>query len=111
MDEPASLSSVPFRSMMAEELRHGYQMLHLLIDDDWGSVAQVEGAEMVEDGRTGLHFRAGDSKSLADRILRMHKEPELRSTLGASAKRKALVTFDVKQHAEGVQAVYDHIFS
>ena len=23
--------------MMAEELRHGYQMLHLLVEDDWSS--------------------------------------------------------------------------
>jgi len=40
--------------MMAEELRHGYQMLHLLIDDDWGSVAQVEaGADLDAVGMMG----------------------------------------------------------
>lgn len=35
--------------MMAEELRHGYQMLHLLIEDDWTSVSQQSGADMVEE--------------------------------------------------------------
>jgi len=35
--------------MMAEELRHGYQMLHLLLDDDWSSVSDSPGAEMVEE--------------------------------------------------------------
>ncbi|HEX4955905.1 MAG TPA: Phenylacetic acid catabolic protein [Thermoanaerobaculia bacterium] len=35
--------------MMAEELRHGYQMLHLLIDDDWSSVSQQSSADMVEE--------------------------------------------------------------
>ncbi len=35
--------------MMAEELRHGYQMLHLMLDDDWSSVTGQSGAEMVEE--------------------------------------------------------------
>ncbi|MEM7049009.1 MAG: Phenylacetic acid catabolic protein [Acidobacteriota bacterium] len=35
--------------MMAEELRHGYQMLHLLLDDDWSSVSQESSADMVEE--------------------------------------------------------------
>ena len=35
--------------MMAEELRHGYQMLHLLLEDDWTSVSQESGADMVEE--------------------------------------------------------------
>ena len=44
--------------MMAEELRHGYQMLHLLLEDDWSAVSQHSGAEMVEEilsMRTGSH--------------------------------------------------------
>jgi 1,2-phenylacetyl-CoA epoxidase catalytic subunit len=35
--------------MMVEELRHGYQMLHLLLDDDWSSVSRESGADMVEE--------------------------------------------------------------
>lgn len=34
--------------MMAEELRHGYQMLHLLVEDDWSCVTQESKAEVVE---------------------------------------------------------------
>ena len=44
--------------MMAEELRHGYQMLHLLLDDDWTAVSDTSGEEMVEEilsMRTGSH--------------------------------------------------------
>ncbi len=44
--------------MMAEELRHGYQMLHLLLDDDWSAATQRSGADMVEEilsMRTGSH--------------------------------------------------------
>jgi 1,2-phenylacetyl-CoA epoxidase catalytic subunit len=45
--------------MMAEELRHGYQMLHLLLDDDWTSVSDASGEDLVEETlsmRTGSHI-------------------------------------------------------
>jgi len=45
--------------MMAEELRHGYQMLHLLLEDDWSAVSQDSGADMVEEilsMTTGSHI-------------------------------------------------------
>jgi 1,2-phenylacetyl-CoA epoxidase catalytic subunit len=45
--------------MMAEELRHGYQMLHLLVEDDWSSVTDDSSADMVEQilsMRTGSHI-------------------------------------------------------
>ena len=35
--------------MMAEELRHGYQMLSVLLKDDWKSLAGQSGEEMVEE--------------------------------------------------------------
>ncbi len=45
--------------MMAEELRHGYQMLHLLADDDWSAVSEQSSADMVEEilsMTTGSHI-------------------------------------------------------
>jgi len=44
--------------MMAEELRHGYQMFSVLLEDDWKSVATTSGEDMVEEVlsmRTGSH--------------------------------------------------------
>ena len=35
--------------MMAEELRHGYQMLHLLTEDDWSSVSGQSASDAIED--------------------------------------------------------------
>jgi 1,2-phenylacetyl-CoA epoxidase catalytic subunit len=35
--------------MMAEELRHGYQMLHLLVEDDWSSVSSQPTADMIDE--------------------------------------------------------------
>jgi 1,2-phenylacetyl-CoA epoxidase catalytic subunit len=45
--------------MMAEELRHGYQMLHVLLEDDWSAVSDATGAQMVEEilaMKTGSHI-------------------------------------------------------
>jgi len=45
--------------MMAEELRHGYQMLHLLVEDDWSSVTNDSSEDMVEQilsMKTGSHI-------------------------------------------------------
>ncbi|HEV8630004.1 MAG TPA: Phenylacetic acid catabolic protein [Thermoanaerobaculia bacterium] len=61
--------------MMAEELRHGYQMLHLLLDDDWSSVSKESGAEIVEEilsMRTGSHVLGAfniDFDSFVDNII------------------------------------------
>ncbi|HEX7077602.1 MAG TPA: Phenylacetic acid catabolic protein [Candidatus Eisenbacteria bacterium] len=44
--------------VMAEELRHGYQMLHLLTSQDWSGVSGQKAEEMVEEilsMRTGSH--------------------------------------------------------
>ena len=61
--------------MMAEELRHGYQMLHLLLDDDWTSVSDVSGEQMVEEilsMRTGSHILGAfnvDFDSFVDNVV------------------------------------------
>ncbi|HZP96886.1 MAG TPA: Phenylacetic acid catabolic protein [Candidatus Limnocylindria bacterium] len=47
--------------VMAEELRHGYQMIHLLTSADWSSVTDTKPQDMVEEilsMRTGSHVLA-----------------------------------------------------
>ena len=61
--------------MMAEELRHGYQMLHLLLEDDWTSVSKESSADMVEEilsMNTGSHVLGAfniDFDSFVDNIV------------------------------------------
>jgi 1,2-phenylacetyl-CoA epoxidase catalytic subunit len=61
--------------MMAEELRHGYQMLHLLVEDDWTSVSQESKADLVEDilsMNTGSHILGAfniDFDSFVDNVV------------------------------------------
>lgn len=47
--------------VMAEELRHGYQMIHLLTSADWSPVSDTKPADMVEEilsMKTGSHVLA-----------------------------------------------------
>src|SRR2546421_6262353 len=47
--------------VMAEELRHGYQMIHLLTSADWSPVTDTKSADMVEEilsMKTGSHVLA-----------------------------------------------------
>jgi len=47
--------------VMAEELRHGYQMVHLLTSADWSPVTSTKAADMVEEilsMQTGSHVLA-----------------------------------------------------
>ena len=61
--------------MMAEELRHGYQMLHLLVDDDWSCQTQQKSADMVEEilsMQTGSHVLGAfniDFDSFVDNVV------------------------------------------
>lgn len=61
--------------MMAEELRHGYQMLHLLSEDDWSSVSSENGEQLVEDilsMQTGSHILGAfnvDFDSFVDNVV------------------------------------------
>jgi len=61
--------------MMAEELRHGYQMLHLLTDDDWQPITgqtQEQTVEEILSMKTGSHLLGAfniDFESFVDNIV------------------------------------------
>jgi 1,2-phenylacetyl-CoA epoxidase catalytic subunit len=61
--------------MMTEELRHGYQMLHLLSEDDWSCVSSESGEQLVEDilsMQTGSHILGAfniDFDSFVDNVV------------------------------------------
>jgi 1,2-phenylacetyl-CoA epoxidase catalytic subunit len=61
--------------MMAEELRHGYQMLHLLVEDDWSGVSkdtQSQTFEEILSMSTGSHVLGAfnvDFDSFVDNVV------------------------------------------
>ena len=58
-------------------------------------------AELVEDGETGLHFRADDPADLAEKILLIKAEPKTAARLGENARRKSLA-FDYAVKGQGI---------
>lgn len=96
----ASTEPEPLGTMIIECLT----MARPLVAPDHGGAM-----EMVEDGVTGLLFRAGDAISLADQVRKIHDLPGLGSELGLAARTKALTTFSVEEHVRHVQDVYSHL--
>jgi glycosyltransferase involved in cell wall biosynthesis len=64
-------------------------------------------AEMADHEETALLFKPGSADDLAESILRLYREPELRQHIATQARQKALLTFAVETHADAVQALYD----
>jgi glycosyltransferase involved in cell wall biosynthesis len=63
-------------------------------------------AEIVEDGRSGLHFRTGDPASLAQAVLRLLRDPPLRERLAAGGRSRAAVRYTRTQYARSMESLY-----
>lgn len=67
--------------------------------------------EIVEDGRTGLHFAPGDAESLRSALERLLTDGELRSRLAGAGRAAAVARFSPAVHADNVERVYDLLLS
>ena len=65
--------------------------------------------ELIRDGETGFLFEPGDAKALADRLVRLLREPELRRQIGAAAQEWARAAFSTEQHVEAFSALYESL--
>lgn len=65
--------------------------------------------ELVEDGRTGLLFRSGDSSDLARQLAVLIENPELRRQLGAAAAVRARECFSMETAARRMRKFYDSL--
>jgi len=61
--------------------------------------------EMVLDGETGLILDPGDWKSLAEGMLQLARDPDLRAGLGEAGRARARDLFGVDRHLEHMEAV------
>jgi len=96
----ASTSPEPLGTMIIEAMT----MARPIVAPDHGGAV-----EMIEDGRTGVLFKAGDAADLATKIERLYRQRELGTELGRAARAQALRVFEVREHARQVEAVYDHV--
>jgi glycosyltransferase involved in cell wall biosynthesis len=81
----------------------------------WGKPTVVAGhsglIEVVDHGRTGLVFRSGDWRSLAEQLQRLLATEILRCQLREAARAEVARRFSVQGHADAVQAVYRNVLS
>lgn len=62
--------------------------------------------ELVEDGETGFVVDRGDVQSIADRILKLVADPDMRDRMGRAGREVALERFDLVRNVEKVVGLY-----
>ncbi len=67
--------------------------------------------EIIEDGSTGLLCRVGDASDLANKIMVLAQNPEMRRSLGEKARQVALERFAPEPFAERLTAVLEGEFA
>ena len=76
-----------------------------------GVIASKSGAspELIEDGKSGLLFKAGDAESLANCIEKLYRDRDLLISLSRNAQIRAQVMFTQKKNAESVCDLYKEV--
>jgi len=62
--------------------------------------------ELVEDGKTGFLAERADAQAIADRILKLVADPELRKRMGRAGREVARERFDLVRNVERVAGLY-----
>lgn len=65
--------------------------------------------EAVHDGENGILIPPSDSEAVAEGVLRLLRDPDLRTRLGSEARRTMQEEFGVDSMVEGVLAVYRRV--
>jgi glycosyltransferase involved in cell wall biosynthesis len=68
-------------------------------------------SELVEDGKTGLLFRSGDPRSLADALLKLITNRELARTMGAAAREHVMKNFQLKETIHKTVHLYQKLLA
>lgn len=65
--------------------------------------------EVIKDGYSGYLVPAANSEKLADTVLKLVRDPELRKTMGDRGRTLAAERFTAEKMAEGVQSLYEKV--
>ena len=68
-------------------------------------------AEIIDDGRTGLHFRAGDPEDLAMKIEWMADHPSEMKRMGREARAEYLLKYTPEQNYRLLREIYERVLS
>ncbi|MDR2488292.1 MAG: glycosyltransferase [Desulfovibrio sp.] len=66
-------------------------------------------SELVIHGQTGFLTDCGDSGALADAVLRLLNEPDLRRAFGGAGRERALARYSLRAMAEAHERVYESL--
>jgi glycosyltransferase involved in cell wall biosynthesis len=69
------------------------------------------GPEVIEDGVSGLLCDPHDPESIADRVIRCLKDPDLRARLGQAARRRAVEQFSVERMVDRNIEFYERVIA
>lgn len=71
---------------------------------------RVGGAtELVVDGLTGFLAPPADAGALAERIISLLRNPEMRADMGEAARQRALSQFSMRRMVEAVELLYEEL--
>ena len=68
-------------------------------------------AEICRDGENGFIVEEGDVEGMAEHILRLARDPALRSKLGKRSRELAISEFDVQKETGKLEALYDEVIA
>lgn len=66
--------------------------------------------ELIEDGRQGYLVPSGDARALADRVVELLSDADLRSRMGAMGRARA-ADFDIRRSIQRVEQVYGELLA
>ena len=87
-----------FPMVLVEAFAHGLPVIASRL----GSMAEI-----VEDGVTGLHFEAGNSKDLAEKVLWMHNNPIACRQMGENAHREYKEKYTPERNYKLLMNIYE----
>ncbi len=67
--------------------------------------------ELIEDGKTGFLVKAQDPQALAQAILRLLQNADLREQMGRAARAHAEAEFSIQRSVERFQNIYDELLA
>ena len=68
-------------------------------------------AEVIEDGRTGVHFEAGSASDLAAKVDNLFHQPNRRRRMRAAAREEYLRKYTAETNYGSLMEIYNRAFS
>ena len=66
-------------------------------------------SELVEDGRNGILVPVGRAEEMADAVIRLVQNPELRKKMGDNGRKRVIDSFLINKYVSGVETVFAEI--